>query len=208
MGLSDNVTVTRNNVYKGACQVALSNDSYTSFPGELESVINPTTYELDAAYTPLGGTSEDGVVLRRSAELSDGIPIDQRRTALDEGEPESWTMESEVTMMETHLDNLKTAWEGGDIVDISGSLVNQRMMPLGAPASFKERVYVIIQEDVKTGRLRVAALRKTTVMVDGSELNMQKTNATGLAMKLKVRADENVAEHHGPFGKMFEETLS
>jgi len=187
--------------------VAVSNATYTSFPGELESVINPTTYALDSAYSPLGGTSEDGVVLRRTAELFDGIPIDQRRTALDEGEPEAWSMEAEVTLMETDLENLQIAWEGGTLVDITGSVVNQKMMPLGAPAAFTERVFVIIQEDVKSSRIRVAALRKTTAMVDGSEINMQKTDATGLAFKIKVRADETVAEHHGPFGKMFEETL-
>lgn len=207
MGLADNITVTRNNIYKGTCQVAVSNDTYTSFPGELESVIHPTTYALDAAYTPLGGTSEDGVVLRRSAELSEGIPIDQRRTALDEGEPDAWDMEAEMTLMETDLDNLTIVWEGGTVEPITGSLVNQKMMPLGAPESFTERVFVIVQEDVKTGRMRVAALRVTTPMVDGSELNMQKTTATGLPFKVKVRADENTAEHHGPFGKMFEETI-
>jgi len=207
MGLAENITVTRNNIYRGTCQVAVSNASYSSFPGEIESVINPTTYAIAAGYTPLGGTSEDGVVIRRSAELSEGISIDQRRTNLDEGEPDSWGMEAELTLMETDLDNLAIAWEGGTVVDITGSQINQKMMPISAPGTFTEKVFIVVQEDVKTGRLRVAAMRKATPMVDGSELNMQKSSATGLALKLKLKADEDIAEHHGAFGKMFEETL-
>jgi hypothetical protein len=208
MGLTDNITVTRNNVWKGACQIAVSTASYTSFPGELESVIDPNTYALAAGLTALGATSEDGVVLRRSAELSEGIPIDQRRTSLDEGEPESWSMETELTIMETHLDNLQIAWEGEDIQSIAGSVVSQRMMPLSAPATFTERMLFIIQEDYKTGRLRVGALRRTTPMVDGSEMNMQSESASGVPVKLKIKADETVAAHHGSFGKVFEEDAS
>lgn len=208
MSLIDNITVTRNNIYKGPCQVAVSTPSYSSFPGELESVINPTTYALAAGLTPLGGTTEDGVAIRRNAELSEGIPVDQRAFNLDEGEPESWEMEAEFTLLETHLDNWKIAWEGGSVQSISGSLVNQKVMPLGAPKSFTERMLFVIQEDYKTGRLRVAALRETIPTVDGSEMNMQRTEASGLPVKLKVRADEAIAEHHGPFGKVFEETLS
>jgi len=205
MGLADNITVTRNNIWKGTCQVAVSTASFTSYPGELETVINPTTYALAAGLTALGATTDDGVVLRRSAELSDGISVDQRRFNLDEGEPEDWTMEAEMTLLETHLDNVKIAWEGGDIESISGSIVNQRRLPLAAPDSFTERMLFIIQEDPKTGRLRMAALRQTTPMVDGAEMNMQSAEASGLPLKLKIQADETIAEHRGPFGNVFEE---
>ena len=208
MGLADNITVTRNNIWRGTCLVAVSTDSYTSYPGELESVINPTTYQLAAGLQALGATTEDGVVLRRSADLSEGIPIDQRRFNLDEGEPEGWTMEAEMTLLETHLDNVKIAWEGSDIENITGSVVNQRRLPLGAPESFTERMLFIIQEDPKTSRLRVGAMRSTTPMVDGSEMNMQSEEASGLPLKLKVQADESVAEHRGPFGNVFEENAS
>lgn len=208
MGLVDNITVTRNNIFKGACQIAVSTASYTSYPGELESVINPSTYALAAGLTALGGTSEDGVTLRRSASLSEGIPVDQRQFNLDEGEPESWEMEAEMTLLETHVENLQIAWEGGDIEDITGSSVTQKRLPLAAPDTFTERMLFIIQEDAKTGRLRVGALRETTPMVDGSEMTMQSGEASGVPLKLKIRADEDIAEHRGPFGNIFEGAAS
>lgn len=207
MGHADNITVTRNNIWKGTAQIAVSTASYTSFPGELESIINPTTYVLAAGLTPLGGTSEDGVALSRTAELSDGIVIDQLQSPLDEGEPESWSMEATFTLMESHLNNWAYAWEGGTPQAIAGSLVNQHMMPLGTPAAFSEKMFFAIQEDAKTGRLRVIAMRQTKPKVDGSEINLQRGSASGIPVKLTVEANETVAEHHGPFGKVFEEDV-
>jgi len=210
MSLIDNVTVTRNNIFKGACQVVVSTDAYTSFPGVIESVIDPSTYALASGLTALGGTTEDGVVIRRSAELSDGIPVDQRRFNLDEGEPEGWEMEAELTLLETNLDRLRIAWEGETVQSIAAGAGNvaQHVMPLAGPSTFTERMLFVIQEDYKTGRLRVGAFRKATPMVDGAELNMQSEEASAVPLKFKLRADESVASHHGPFGKIFEEDVS
>ena len=99
----DSITVTRTKVYKGAARLVVSDpDQLTSLPGALESVMNPSTpadggtaYELASGWIDLGPTTEDGVTIRREAELDDGIPLDQRNTNLDEGEPEKWSMEME-----------------------------------------------------------------------------------------------------------------
>ncbi|MHA1573493.1 MAG: hypothetical protein ACTSX8_05825 [Alphaproteobacteria bacterium] len=205
MGLVDNITLTRNETYKGAAYIAYGN--LTSFPGELESVINPSTYELNAELTAIAPTTEDGVQIGRSAEISDGIALDQKRTNWDEGEPTAWTMQVTTNVLDTDVDTLKVLWQTPDPVAITGSVVNQRRLPLGAPTTFTERELYIIQEDYYTGRLRVFAFRKAVVQPDG-DLNVQSEEATAVPVIFKIRASESLAEHHGPFGFIFEEDVS
>jgi hypothetical protein len=205
MSLVDNVSITRNQVYKGSGVLAIG--SLASFPGELESVINPTTYVLGsgiAAYVP---TSEDGVTLNRTAEVSDGIAIDQRKSNLDEGEPEAWSMGLGTTLLRTDAAMLKIAWELGTVEPLVGSVVSQTVTPISAPSTFTEQELYLIQEDAKTGRLRVFAFRKAVPQPDG-DLNAQSEEASGLPVTFKLREDTSVAAHHGSYGKIFEEDAS
>jgi len=210
----DSITVTRDSVYKGAARLVVSEpDTLTSFPGRLESVMNPsspktgTAYALADGWTDLGPTTDDGVVIRREAELSDGIPLDQRKTNLDEGEPESWTMEAKVTLLHTNLANFKKAWEGGTLRSFieDASHVAQHALDLDAPSSFTERMAAFIQEDPKSGKLRAFAFRSAIPQVDGSEITLQSEEATGLPLKLKLKSDTSVSEGSGQFGKIYEE---
>jgi len=202
MGLPDNITITRSKVYKGTSYVAIG--TLASFPGELESVINPTTYALDALLTPLAPTTEDGVTINRVAEVSDGIEIDQKAYNLDEGEPTGWTQEVSMTLLQTDSDALRIVWETSDPVAVVGSSVNQNRTPLGAPRVFTSRELYVIQEDETTGRLRVFAFRDAVPQVD-SEINIQSEEASGLPVTFKCRADATLADHQGPFGFIFEE---
>ena len=202
MSLVDNVSITREQVYKGSGVLAIG--SLTSFPGELESVINPTTYALGAGISFYAPTSEDGVALNRSAEVTDGIAIDQRKANLDEGEPEAWSMGASVTLLRTDAAMLALAWELGTVESHSGSVVEQTVTPISAPHTFTEQELYLIQEDAKTGRLRVFAFRKAVPQPDG-DLNAQAEEATGLPITFKLREDTSVALHHGSFGKIFEE---
>lgn len=210
----DSITVTRTSVYKGAARLVVSDpDLLTSFPGRLESVMEPsapisgTAYELATGWIDLGPTTEDGVVLRREAELSDGIPVDQRRTNLDEGEPDTWTMQAEATLIHTTLANIQKVWEGGTLRNHAqdASHVAQAGLDLDAPATFTERMAAFIQEDPSSMKLRVFAFRQAIPQVDGSEMNLQSTEETGLPMTLKLKSDETVAAGSGQFGVIFEE---
>ena len=204
MALIDNVTVTRTKVYKGAARLVVDDgtETFSSFPGAFDSVMNPATYELQAGLTDLGPTSEDGVTISRSADLSEGIPLDQRKTNLDEGEPESWEMAAEATLMHTDLDNFQIAWEGGTKRTIA-SPTAQHSLDLDAASAFTERMAFFIQEDPISKKLRLFAFRKAVPQVDG-EVNIQSNEATGLPLSLKLKADETVSEGSGQFGKIFE----
>uniref|UniRef100_A0A6M3X4R4 Uncharacterized protein n=1 Tax=viral metagenome TaxID=1070528 RepID=A0A6M3X4R4_9ZZZZ len=212
----DSITVTRTKVYKGAGRFVVSDpDLLTSFPGRLESIMQPsvpadgvsTAYELATGWIDLGPTTEDGMKIQREAALSDGIPLDQRTTNLDSGEPESWDMAAEATLLHTDLENIQKAWEGGTLRAYAGdaSYVAQHVLDLDAPSSFTERMAAFIQEDPKSGKLRAYAFRSTIPQVDGSEMNLQSGEATGLPLKLKLNADETVSEGSGQFGKIYEE---
>lgn len=202
MSLVDNVSITRNQVYKGSGVLALG--TLVSFPGELESVINPSTYALEAGLAIYAPTSEDGITLTRTAEVSDGIAIDQRKANLDEGEPDGWSMELGATLLRTDSVMLAIAWELGTVEAHSGSLVEQTVTPISAPSTFTEQELYLIQEDAKEGRLRVFAFRKAVPQPDG-ELNAQSEEATGLPVTFKLREDTAVAVHQGSYGRIFEE---
>jgi hypothetical protein len=210
----DRITVTRDEIYKGAARLVVSDpDVLTSFPGRLESVMQPsapisgTAYELASGWDDLGPTTEDGIAIRREAELSDGIALDQRKTNLDEGEPEDWSMEAESTLMHTSLENFQKAWQGGTLRAFAqdGSHVAQHALDLDAASSFTERMAAFIQEDPKSGKLRVFAFRTAIPQVDGSEVTLQSGEATGLPLKLKLKADPAISEGSGQFGKIYEE---
>lgn len=203
MSLIDTISVTRNQVFKGPCYIAYAPTS-TSFPGELESVINPTTYALDAAWTEICPTTEDGATLRRSVEVFDGIPIDQKKSNLSEGEPDSWTQEVTFTPVNTTTDVLQIIWAAGDVQAVTGSVVNQQRLPLSAPATFTERLLAVIQEDPETTRMRVAVFRKAIPQVD-SEMNIQDSEASGAPATFKCREDTTIGAHHGTFGVILEE---
>jgi len=202
MGLVSQITIDRDDVWKGASYLAYGN--LASFPGELESVINPTTYALAAGLTALAPTTEDGVTIRRATESEDGISIDQKNYNLDEGEPGSTTMEMGTTLLDSTVDVLQIVWGTPAPVGVTGSVVDQARLPLNAPASWTERELYVIQEDAKTGLMRVFAFRKAVPNVD-AELNIQRTEATGLPTSFKLRADTTLADHHGPYGFIFEE---
>ena len=211
--LIDNVTVTRNKIYKGAGRLVVSDpDVLTSFPGVLESVINPASPKSGAAYaladgwTDLGPTTEDGITLQRTISASDGIALDQRKSNLDEGEPEDTTMSLETELLHTDLDTLKIVWQGGNKRTIAdaGTNVAQHSLDFDAPQTFTERMLAVIQEDPKSGKLRVFAFRKAIPDVD-SELVIQSNEATGLPASFMLRTDTTVNEGSGQFGKVYEE---
>jgi len=202
------MTVDRDKIYKGAARTVVSDPALlTSFPGRIESVINPSTYVLTSGWIDLGPTTEDGVTLRREAELSEGIALDQRKTNLDEGEPEKWSMQADLQLVHTGLENLRIAWQGGGLRTYpTGDQVAQRTLSLDAPAAFTERMIAIIQEDQGTGKMRLFAFRKAIPRVEGSELVAQKNEPTVLPVSFTLKTDPNVSEGYGQFGLIYEES--
>lgn len=202
----DTISVDRETIYKGAARLAYSDpETLTTFPDRFEDVMN-AAYTLAAGWTDFGATTEDGVMIRREAELSDGIPVDQRRTPLDEGEPETWTMSAETTLLNTSLPNLAIAWQAGTLraYPAAGDNAAQHVLDLDAPGAFTERMMCVIQEDPKTAKMRMACFRKVKPKVDGSELSMSRGEASELPVSFTLTADEDVAEGNGQFGCIFE----
>jgi hypothetical protein len=213
----DEITVTRNEIWKGAARLLISDPTLvTSFPGALESVMNPGTpadggaaYALASGWNDLGPTTEDGITLKRSAETSDGIALDQRRYNLDEGEPEGWEMNAESELLHSSQQNFVYAWEAGGIRAIagSGSNVAQHRLDFDAPSSFTERMFAAVQEDPKTERLRVFVFRKVVPEVDG-EVQLSSEEETALPVAFKLKADPSISEGQGQFGRMYQEDAS
>lgn len=203
----DAITVDRATIYKGASRLVYSDPvTLTSFPGRFESVMNATTYALQTGWTDFGATTEDGVMIRREASLSDGIPVDQRRSPLDEGQPESWNMSAETTLLNNSLANIALAWQAGTLRAhaADGSNAAQHALDLDAPGEFTYRMLAAIQEDPISNKLRMAVFRKVTPKVDGSELSMSRTAASELPVSFTLASDEDVAQGSGQFGRIYE----
>jgi len=203
----DSISIDRDTIYKGAARLIYSDpDTLTSYPGRFESVMNATTYALVSGWEDFGATTEDGVTITREAELSDGIQVDQRATPLNVGEPESWGMSLETTLLNTSLASLAIAWEAGinHAYSADSTYAAQHALDLDAPTSFTERMLCAIQEDPLTSKLRMACFRKATPKVDGSELAMARTAASELPASFSLSADEDIAEGYGQFGRIYE----
>lgn len=202
----DAISVDRDTIYKGAARLVYANTTLASFPGRFESVMNATTYALVSGWNDFGATTEEGITVSRSAELSDGIALDQRVTPLDEGEPESWEMSLETTLLNTSLTNVALAWEAGTLraYIADGGYAAQHVLDLDAPTSFTQRMLCVIQEDPKSERLRMVCFRKVTPKVDGSDLTMSRGEASELPVSFTLAADEDVAQGSGQFGRIYE----
>lgn len=205
----DAMTITRNNVFRGAARCVYA-ASAKAFPTKIEDVIDPSTYALASGWSDLGPTNDDGFTVRRSVEVFDGIAIDQLKTNLDEGEPESWSMEAETTIMDTSLEKMAIVWQGGTLETISAGTgtIAQHALPLDAPTSFTSRRLAFIQQDEKTARLRVFAFRDAIPQVDGSDLKMTSGEGSPLPTKFKLKRDTAIALNAGQFGKVFQEDVT
>lgn len=205
--LIDAINVDRDQIFKGSARLLYSNPvTLTSFPGRFESVMDPTTMVLVSGWTDFGGTTEDGITISREAELSDGIPVDQRRSPLDEGEPEKWNMSADATLLQTSLTNIKLAWEAGTLRAhaIDGGNAAQHVLDLDAPGTFTERMLCAIQQDPKTLKMRMACFRKAKPKADGAEMKWNRSDATELPISFTLASDEDIAEGSGQFGRIYE----
>ena len=203
----DSVPVTRDNIYKGAARLVYSDpDVLTSFPGRFESVMAAATYVLVTGWEDFGATTEDGIKITREAELSEGIPVDQRVTPLNEGEPDKWTMGLETSLLDTSLANVAIAWQAeiNHAYIAAGESAAQHALDLDAPVAFTERMLCAIQEDPKTEKLRMACFRVVKPKVEGGELAMSRADATELPVSFTLAADENISEGYGQFGRIYE----
>jgi len=200
----DSITISRNAVFKGASRVVQRVS--TTVPAKLEDIMAPTTYVLASGWVDVGGTTEDGLTQTRTAELSDGIPVDQRRVALDKGEPDSWEMSAECTLLDTTYAKLVIALEYGTVTALGTDTgrVAQHQVSIDAPQAFTARQFAFIQEDVKSLKCRAWWFRNVTPAVD-SEMVIQKLEATGVPLKLTISTDSAIAEGSGEFGLYFEQ---
>ena len=210
----DAITVSRDKMYQGSGRLVVSDPAVlTSFPGVMESVMNGASpvsgvaYALTTGWIDLGPTTEDGITLTRAAELSEGIPLDQRKTNLSEGEPDKWSMGLETALLHTTLENIQKVWQGSSLrsIDVSASNVAQRSLSLDAPPAFTERMLALIQEDPTNGNLRVFVFRQAKPKVDGAELSVKKSEVTGLPASFTLSADPAISDGYGQFGMIYEE---
>lgn len=208
----DGMTVSRNEIYLGAARVVISDPTVlTSFPGRMESVINPaspisgTAYALASGWVDLGPTTTDGVTIDRSADLSDGIEVDQRGANLDQGEPDTWEMSLELTLLHTTLDNFNYAWAAGTHrAHAAGAQVAQHSLTIDAPTSFTERMLAAIQQDKNRDQMRVFVFRKAVPQAD-SDTTLSKSEPSELPCTFTLRLDSAISEGSGQFGIIYEE---
>lgn len=199
--------VTEGNIWKGATRLLYADDG-TSFPGELESVIHPTTFVLSAGWNDFGGTTEDGVTITREFEGSDGVDVDQLNYPLFEGDPTRWLMSLSASLLETDPDNLAIVFELPAATDVSGSVVEQKKMVFNAPTSVTERVVAAVQQNPTNDNLRVFVFRQAQPTPESRELVLSKSEGSAVEITFSLEADSAIADADGPFGVLYRQNAS
>ena len=207
--LTNVMTLDENKIYRGPSRLLYGRIGLTE-PTKIEDVIDPSTYVLASGYYDWGFTDEDGVTVSREAELFDGIPLDQRKSNLYEGEPENWMMSLSTNMVDADIDSLIRVWELGSKTTLSSGAgqIAQTKTTIGAPQAFTERRVAVVQEDNKTGRLRMLWFRKAIPMQESSETQISDSGAAMVPLSMKISQDLDIADSSGPFGLIFEETIA
>lgn len=207
--LTNVMTLTEDNIYRGPSRLVYGRIGLTE-PTKIEDVIDPSTFVLASGYYDLGFTSEDGVSINREMETFDGIPLDQRKTNVYEGQPENWTMSLSCDMVYADVATMAIIWELGDTTDLAADVgrVEQTKTAMGAPQSLTERRVVVLQQDNETERLRMFWFRKAIPMQEGSETQVYDGGASMLPLSMKLDQDLDVTDTNGPFGLVFEGVVS
>jgi len=203
--LTSVMTLDENKVYRGPSRLVYGRIGLTE-PTKIEDVIDPDTFVLTSGYNDWGFTSEDGVTITRETEPFDGIPLDQRKTNLYEGEPEDWSMSLSCDMVDADLSTLIRNWELGELTALASEAgrVAQKKTTIGAPQALTERRLVVLQADNKTSRLRMFWFRKTIPMQESSETQIYDGGAAMVPLSMKLDQDLDVTDANGPFGLIFE----
>lgn len=207
--LTSVMTLDENKVYRGPSRLVAGRIGLTA-PTKIEDVIDPTTFVLASGYFDLGFTSDDGVSVNRSMETFDGIAIDQRKTNIYEGQPENWTMSLTCDLVDTDVATMAIVWELGDTTTLEADVgqIAQTRTTIGAPQSLTERRVAVLHQDNKTERLRMLWFRKVIPMQEDSETQIYDGGASMLPLSMKIDQDLDVTDANGPFGLVFEKTVT
>jgi len=199
--------VTSGNIWRGAGRFLYA-DSGTSFPGELESVINPSTFVLGSGWNDFGGTTEAGITITRTFEGFEGVNVDQLTYRLFKGEPTDWEMSVAAEMLETDPDNLEIFFELPTSADHTGTSVSQKHTAFSAPTTLTERMVAVVQEHSENDNLRVFVFRQAKPTPESMEIMISKDEASAVPVEFELEADTDVADADGPFGMLYRETAS
>ena len=113
-------------------------------------------------------------------------------------------------MVNADAATLAIIWELGDTTTLEAEAgqVAQTKTTIGAPQSLTERRVVVLQEDNETERLRMFWFRKAIPMQEDSETQIYDGGAATLPLTMRLDQDLDVADANGPFGLVFEKTVS
>ncbi len=215
--LFDNV-VDKSKVWRGAARLLYA-PTGTSFPGCLESVIQPKTpadphavaYALTSPWVDFGGTTEDGITIAREFTGMDGVPVDQLMYNLFEGDPTNWTMRAGANLLHTDVATLAIAWELPATVAIGADTgpdykVAQSKLLFSAPTELTDRLVAAVQQHPDEDNLRVFVFRSAKLSPAAREMVLRKTAGTSLPIEFELEPDTTVDADQDPFGALYEET--
>jgi len=213
--------VNSDRVWRGASRFLYA-ASGTSFPGKLESVIQPsspndpdaTAYALGTSWNDFGGTGTEGIEIVREFEGQAGIEVDQIPYDLFEGDPTKWSMRVSGTLKHTDPATLAIGWELPSTVSIAADdtgpdyKVAQTKVKFSAPTSLTERLLAVVQEHPDNGNLRVFVFRKAKLTPAARALAISASDGSELPIEFDCKADTTIDSDEDPFGALYREDTS
>lgn len=205
--LAKAMPITDTKLWKGGCRIILGTTA-GPFPTTFEDIIDPTTMTLVSPFTDFGATTEDGFTISRSWDEIEGVATDQRDFLLREGSVENVQMQGTATSLYTDIATMAYLWGLGTVVlvpAVTGPPAKRafRKASLGTVTDITPRVFVILQQNNISSKLRMFAFRKARVTSPGDLTLQSRVTATN---EFTVVFDPDpVIVDGSDFGMMFEE---
>lgn len=159
-------------------------------------------------WTELGSTRSGVQVTRNNTE--DQLDIDQIYGSIL-GVPNEWEMTVATQLVETTLENLQLAWEGGTITVDSTQTPNERHLTLGNPLAYTQRKLAVLHQKTigpAAGLIRAQVFRLVTRSPQNSNLDYQKTGQMQtIAQTFRCYADSTVTDPNARFGAIIEQEI-
>jgi hypothetical protein len=180
----------------------------TAFPGDLEDIINVSTWALETGWVDFGPTTDDGFEITREGDVNEGVAIDQRDYNLGAGNYANVSMGGSCTAMYTDSATLKLKWEFGTTTAIpigTGVTITQSSTAMGSPATPTPRRLAVLQQNTN-GLLRAFVFRRATVELGGS-VALHKGDPEGTEVTFVFQPDPSITDG-SDFGVLLEQTAA
>lgn len=167
-----------------------------SFPSNIGSVINLSTFAAQTNWNELGATKNGIQIMINNAE--ENFDVDQIMTDI-RTQPTNWEMSVSTNLAEMTLERLQLCWEGGTVSTDATQTPNEKVLGLGAPTYYTQRRLAVLFQR-PNGKIRGYFFRLVQRTPQESTITHAKTGEQQtIPIRFKCLADPSIADIYTRF---------